>query len=120
MPTVERRHTDRCAVDFFVAETSAERTFLHPALNLSATGVAVLVSDGRRAVDPTRTLALEFTLPTGVVVTTTARVAWLDDDGGRRTLGLAFGDDLGDEARIALERFVTTTASAQRRLRQSA
>ena len=120
MSTAERRHHDRCAVDFFVAETSAERTFLHPAVNLSPTGVAVLVSDDRRAIDATRTLALEFTLPTGVVVTTTARVAWLRDDGGRRSLGLTFGDDLADDARVAVERYVAATASAQRRMRQTA
>ncbi len=117
--TDDRRRADRCAVDFFVQEQRGDRTFLHPAINLSANGIYVLVSDDRRALDPEQTLNLEFTLPTGAPVRTTGHVAYIDDRQGQRGLGVTF-EGLQDEERDAIQRFVAATIAAQQRIRRSA
>ena len=60
----ERRTAQRCAVEFFVRERDGDRLFVHPALNLSASGV-FLESHSyslRNAMDR-RFVDLEFELP---------------------------------------------------------
>ena len=116
MTHVERRKATRCPVDFFVVETKGDRTYLHPALNLSVNGLYVLVSDDERALDHQHPLALEFTLPTGVTVRTKGRVAYVDDRLGQRGLGIAFVG-LDDESLLAVSAYVEAIEAAQRRLR---
>jgi len=116
MTHVERRRATRCPVDFFVAETKGDHTYLHPALNLSVNGLYVLVSDDRRALDAQQPLELEFTLPTGVSVQVTGRVAYVDDRLGQRGLGIAF-TAISDEGRLAVSEYVEAIEAAQRRLR---
>lgn len=60
----ERRAADRVAVEFFVRERDGDRLFVHPALNLSATGI-FLESHAyslRNAMER-RFIDLEFELP---------------------------------------------------------
>ena len=42
-----RRKSSRAAVDFFVEERRGERSWLHPAIDLSVDGLYVLVNDDR-------------------------------------------------------------------------
>lgn len=110
-----RRKSSRAAVDFFVEERRGERSWLHPAIDLSVDGLYVLVSDDRRALDPTAELELEFTLPTGSAISARARIAYIDDRHGQRGLGLEFVT-LGDGQRDAIERFVEVALNAQHRV----
>lgn len=110
----ERRQDSRCAVDFFVQEIREDRTYLHPAINLSSSGIYILVSDDRRAVDSQSTLALEFTLPTGVPVKATGQVAYVDDRHGQRGLGVQFAE-ITDDDRGAIGGFIDVMTKAQRR-----
>jgi len=114
-----RRRSPRCPVDFFVQEVRADRTYLHPALNLSTDGIYILVSDDRKALDGQKAITLEFTLPSGIPVRATGRIAWLDDGDEPRGLGVIFTDiDEGDQR--AIRRFVEASLAAQQRLRQIA
>lgn len=115
MSRSERRRSSRCLVDFFVQETRGERTYLHPALDLSATGVYLAIGDERRAFDGSEPLALEFTLPTGVLVTTVGRVAYVDERQGQRGVGVTF-TDIDALQRLAIARFVEVSQAVQRRL----
>jgi len=102
----ERRRSDRHPIDFFVQEILGERTYLHPAINLSADGIYLLMSDDRKAVDGDQAIQLEFTLPTGQPIAAKGVVAWVDDRGGQRGVGIQF-TDLADDQRAALNKFVS-------------
>ena len=102
----ERRRSDRHPIDFFVQEILEERTYLHPAINLSADGIYILVSDDRKAIDADKLMTLEFTLPTGQPIIATGVVAWVDDRGGQRGVGIQF-TELEDAQRAVLDTFVT-------------
>lgn len=111
----ERRKGQRTTVDFFVQISRDERTALHPATDLSTTGLYLLTSDDHGAIDPGRPLDLELTLPTGTVIRTQAHIAYLDDRFGQRGIGVEF-IDLAPADHRAIERFVEASYSAQRRL----
>ncbi len=117
--TDERRSAARCPVDFFVQEVREDRAYLHPALNISADGVYMLVSDDRRAIDPQQPMRLEFALPTGVAIRATGRVALMNDYHGQRGLAVVF-TELEDDERDAIARFVAATRAAQERMRRIA
>jgi hypothetical protein len=110
----DRRQSSRTPVDFFVEERRGERTVLHPAINLSTTGLYLLAGDEHGAFDPSRELELEFTLPTGHVIDTRARIAYLDDRMGQLGLAVTF-IDLADAHLAALSRFVEISSSARSR-----
>lgn len=114
----ERRRATRCPVDFFVQEIKGDRTWLHPALNVSVNGIYVLVSDDERAIDSEQRMVLEFTLPSGVPIQAVGHVAYVDDRLGQRGLGIAF-TELAPEAQLAISRYVDAIEAAQRRLRSS-
>jgi hypothetical protein len=60
----ERRGAQRVAVELFVRELDGERTFVHPALNLSASGIFLEShSYSRRSAIERQYLDLEFELP---------------------------------------------------------
>lgn len=105
----ERRRSERYPTDFFVQEVLGDRTYLHPAINLSATGIYILVSDDRKAVDGDLPITLEFTLPTGQPIVATGNVCWVDDRGGQRGVGIQFSE-LAQDQRTALEAYVAGTA----------
>jgi len=109
-----RRKSSRAAVDFFVEERRGERSWLHPAIDLSIDGLYVLVTDDRRALDASVALELEFTLPTGSLVKSRVRIAYIDDRLGQRGLGLEF-IELDDNSRSEIERFVEVALSTQSR-----
>ena len=109
-----RRKSSRAAVDFFVEERRGERSWLHPAIDLSIDGLYVLVTDDRRALDASVALDLEFTLPTGSLIRSWARIAYIDDRLGQRGLGLEFVE-LDADAREAIERFVEVAMNTQSR-----
>jgi len=117
MTQTERRRSIRTVVDFFVEERRAERTWLHPATSLSTDGLYVLVDDDRIAMDPSALLYLEFTLPTGALLTTRARLAYTDDRNGQRGVGLEFVELTADQ-RGAIEAYII--ASNHTRQRRSA
>ncbi len=104
----EKRRTPRCAIDLFVQEVNGARTFLHPAIDLSADGIYILAQDGRKAVDGDRAIRLEFALPTGLSVQTEGRIVHVDDRGGQLGLRIAF-QDLPVAARDGIEAFVLET-----------
>ena len=61
---VERRNASRAAVDLFVQERDGERLFVHPATNLSATGIFVEShSYSLRNALERKYIDLEFALP---------------------------------------------------------
>lgn len=105
MTQIERRRSNRTAVDFFVEERRADTTWLHPATSLSTDGLYVLVEDDRIAIDPNAELDVEFTLPTGALVATRVRIAYTDDRSGQRGVGLAF-IDLDRAQRDAIEAYI--------------
>jgi hypothetical protein len=111
----ERRKGTRTPVDFFVQVREGEHIALHPATDLSTTGLYLLASDDHRSLDPGRPLDLELTLPTGTVVRTRAHIAYIDDRYGQRGLGVEFSE-LGAADHQAIERFVDASSSARRRL----
>jgi hypothetical protein len=111
----ERRKATRCPVDFFVQEVKGDRTWLHPALNVSVNGLYVLVSDDERAIDSQQQMFLEFTLPSGALIEAIGHVAYVDDRLGQRGLGIAL-TELAPEAQLALSRYVDAIEAAQRRL----
>lgn len=100
----ERRQADRCDIDLFVQEVLEDRTYLHPAINLSTDGIYVLAHDDRRAVDGDQVIALEFTLPTGQTITAHGRVTRVDDWRGQRGLGIEFVK-LSDRERALIRGF---------------
>ncbi len=111
----ERRKGQRTTVDFFVEIRRDERTALHPATDLSTTGLYLLASDDHGAIDPGSPLDLELTLPSGTVIKTQAQIAYIDDRFGQRGIGLEF-IALAPADHHAIERFVEASSSAQRRL----
>lgn len=111
----DRRKSLRTTVDIFVEIRGNDRTALHPATDLSTTGLYLLASDDHGALDPSRPLELELTLPTGVVIRTHASVAYIDDRFGQRGIGLEF-IDLSAHDHLAIERFVDASAAAHRRI----
>ncbi len=104
--TDERRRSRRRPVDLFVQEIWADRTYLHPAINLSHDGIYILATDDdRRVIDGDARLELEFTLPGGHPVRTVGRVVRVDARRGQLGLGIAFGE-LDDATRAAIRAFV--------------
>ncbi|MGM0574995.1 MAG: PilZ domain-containing protein [Myxococcota bacterium] len=101
----EKRRSARRAVDMFIEETLDDRTYLHPAIDLSVHGVYLMASDDRRAVDGERTLNLAFTLPSGHAVSTEGRVVQVDDHRGQRGLRVAFVD-MDDAHREAIRAYL--------------
>ncbi|TNF27905.1 MAG: PilZ domain-containing protein [Deltaproteobacteria bacterium] len=112
----ERRRATRCPVDFFVQETRGDRTWLHPALDLSVDGIYLLVGDDERAIDSQQRMVLDFTLPSGVPVRVVGHVAYVDDRDGQRGLAITF-TDVDDDARLAIARYLDAIEHAQRRVR---
>ena len=97
-------------------ERRGDRSWLHPATDLSTDGLHVLVSDDRRAIDPEAVLDVEFTLPTGAAIRTHVRIAYTDDRHGQRGLGLQFVA-LDPEHRGAIDAFLRVTSHARARAR---
>lgn len=114
MSQPDRRHGDRTAVDLFVEERRGDRTWLHPATDLSPEGLYVLVSDDRIAIDPSRAFAIEFTLPTGALVQASVCIAYTDDRDGQRGVGLQFVD-LDPDTRATIAAYVSASAHARTR-----
>ncbi|MCC6625460.1 MAG: PilZ domain-containing protein [Deltaproteobacteria bacterium] len=114
MTQIERRRSNRTAVDFFVEERRADRSWLHPATSLSTDGLYVLVDDDRIAIDPSAVLDVEFTLPSGTLVTTRARIAYTDDRYGQRGVGLQFVD-LDAAQRDAIEAYILASIHTRQR-----
>ncbi len=108
----ERRRGLRTPVDFFVQVREGEHIALHPATDLSTTGLYLLASDDHGAIDPGRALDLELTLPTGATVRTRGHVAYIDDRLGQRGLGVEFSE-LGSADHQAIERFVDASMRAR-------
>lgn len=106
MSGAERRRSDRFPIDFFVQEVLEERTFLHPAINLSTDGIYLIVSDDRKAIDGDQAMRLEFNLPSGASIRATGVVAWVDDRGGQLGVGIRF-TELSADDRETLNAFVT-------------
>lgn len=115
----ERRRGERAAVDFFVEERRGDRTWLHPATDLSADGLYILVEDDRIAIDGSRAFAIEFTLPTGALIQADVHIAYTDDRAGQRGVGLHFVD-LAADTRAAISAYVTASAHARARTRRLA
>lgn len=113
----EQRRSTRRPVDLFVEETLGERTWLHPAVDLSVHGLYILAHDDRRAVDGERDLELSFGLPDGSTITTRGRVVHVDDHRGRRGLRVAFVDM--DEAQHDAIRDYLDTLSDEEPLAQA-
>ena len=111
----DRRKGARTPVDFFVQVREGERVALHPATDLSTTGLYLLWSDDHGAFDPGRPLDLELTLPSGAIVKARANIAYVDDRLGQRGIGVEFAD-LSASDRVAIERFVDASHAARRRL----
>jgi|GEM_PF-1282035 len=123
----ERRRGQRTTVDLFVeirdahgqpfgaSHVDGEHTALHPATDLSTTGLYLLASDDHGAIDPGRPLELELTLPSGAIVKTQAHIAYIDDRMGQRGIGLEF-IDLAPAHHLAIERFVDASHAARSRL----
>jgi hypothetical protein len=111
----ERRQSIRTPVDFFVQERRGDSAVLHPAIDVSTTGLYLLAGDDHGAIDAHRELELEFTLPTGHFVETRGRIAYLDDRLGQRGLAVSF-IGLTDADFAALSSFVEVSTSARRRL----
>ncbi|MFO0746552.1 MAG: PilZ domain-containing protein [Myxococcota bacterium] len=119
MTALERRRSHRTAVDFFVEERRGDKSWLHPATDLSTEGLYVLVQDDRIAIDPELVIDVEFTLPTGVAVKARVQIAYSDDRHGQRGLFLQFAE-LDGPARDAIEAFIEASAHARQLARHSA
>ena len=99
---IERRRSQRCEIDFFVQEIVGERTYLHPAIDLSTDGIYILVHDDRKAIDGDQAVRLEFTLPSGKAIRASGAVRYVDDRRGQRGVGIEFTNmAAGDRAAIA-------------------
>jgi hypothetical protein len=97
-----------------VEERRSETSWLHPATSLSSDGLYVLVTDDRIAIDPTQLLDVEFTLPTGATIRTRVRIAYSDDRGGQRGVGLQFVE-LQAEERKAIEASIVASIHTRAR-----
>ena len=106
----ERRRSHRCPIDIFVEEKVGERTFLHPAINLSADGIYILSQSGRKIIDGTQVLAIAFTLPSGHAISTSGRVVYVDDRGGELGIGIRF-TELSQTDQTAIDTFITQNAA---------
>lgn len=111
----ERRQSIRTPVDFFVQARRGDESLLLPATDVSTTGLYLLSGDDHGAVDASRALELEFTLPTGHLVEAQARIAYVDDRLGQRGLALRF-TELAARDLDALSRFVAVSTAARQRL----
>ncbi len=61
---IERRHSRRVTVDLFVQENDGERVWLHPATNLSASGIFIEShSYSQRSASERQFIELQFQLP---------------------------------------------------------
>ncbi len=85
---LERRNAHRAAVDLFVQERDGERLFVHPATNLSATGIFIEShSYSLRNALERKYIDLEFALPDEeALIAVRGEVI-----GARRTRGFAHG-----------------------------
>lgn len=104
----DRRGARRVAVELFVRELDGERMFVHPALNLSASGIFLEShSYSLRSVLERRFVDLEFELPGDArAITVRGEVV-----GTRRLRGFSTGlavafVDLAPDLQDAIERFV--------------
>lgn len=112
--SVERRGAQRVAVDLFVQERDGDRLFVHPASNLSASGIFIESHSYslRNALDR-KFIDLEFSLPEQV-----DRIAVRGEViGARRVRGFSHGLavrflDLSDGDRQRLETFVASRLAA--------
>jgi len=104
----ERRGAHRAAVDLFVQERDGDRLFVHPATNLSASGIFIEShSYSLRNALERRYIDLEFSLPDDhVAIGVRGEVL-----GARRTRGFSHGLavrflNLGDADRARIDAFV--------------
>ena len=111
---IERRHSRRVTVDLFVQENDGERVWLHPATNLSASGIFIEShSYSLRNAAQRQTLDLQFQLPDNPVpIRTRGEVL-----GARRVRGFSHGlavrfVDLNDADRERLADFVSQRLAA--------
>ena len=112
--SVERRGAQRVAVDLFVQERDGDRLFVHPASNLSASGIFIESHSYslRNALDR-KFIDLEFSLPDQV-----ERIAVRGEVvGARRVRGFSHGLavrflDLSEGDRQKLELFVVSRLAA--------
>ena len=112
--SVERRGAQRVAVDLFVQERDGDRLFVHPASNLSASGIFIESHSYslRNALDR-KFIDLEFSLPDQV-----DRIAVRGEVvGARRVRGFSHGLavrflDLSEGDRQKLELFVVSRLAA--------
>lgn len=114
MPPAERRGAQRVAVDLFVQERDGDRLFVHPATNLSASGIFIEshAYSLRNALER-RYIDLEFRLP-GEAAHIAVRGEVV---GARRTRGDAHGLavrflDLSDPDRRRLADYVQRALAA--------
>ncbi len=111
---IERRHSRRVMVDLFVQENDGERVWMHPATNLSASGIFIESHSYslRNAKEP-QFIDLQFQLP-DASPPISARGQVL---GARRVRGFSHGLavrflDLNDEDRARLSEFVERRLAA--------
>ena len=86
----ERRRQTRKPIEFFVQEHVDGKTFLHPAINLSADGIYILAASGRKIIDGESVMELEFTLPTGPAMRATGRIVHVYQADGQLGVGIRF------------------------------
>lgn len=107
---IDRRSAHRAVVDLFVQERDGDRLFVHPATNLSSTGIFVEShSYSLRNALERRYIDLEFSLPDQAeLIAVRGEVV-----GARRTRGFAHGLairflNLADGDRARIQSFVAT------------
>jgi len=86
----ERRRKARRTIDFFVQEHVDGKTYLHPAINLSADGIYILAASGRKIIDGESDMSLEFVLPDGEEICATGRIVHVYQADGQLGVGIRF------------------------------
>ena len=86
----ERRRNSRKSIEFFVQEHQGDRTFLHPAINLSTDGIYFLAASGRKIIDGESIMQLEFALPTGQEIKATGRIVHVFQSENQLGVGVRF------------------------------
>ena len=102
----ERRRRTRRAIDFFVQEHLDGKTYLHPAINLSADGIYILAASGRKIFDGDSDMSLEFVLPTGQEIRATGRIVHVYQADGQLGVGIRFAN-FSSGSKEAIDTFLT-------------
>lgn len=111
---IERRHSRRVTVDIFVQENDGQRVWMHPATNLSASGIFIEShSFSARGATERQFIDLQFQLPdASPPIRAKGQVL-----GSRRVRGFSHGLavrflDLSDDDRARLAEFVSRRLAA--------